>query len=246
MTVRGEDQLAGILRIGRICGRVRDQMLERLEPGLTTGELDAIGRELLEREGARSAPRLAYDFPGDTCISVNEEAAHGIPGSRVFQRGDLVNVDVSAELDGYWADTGASVLVPPASPEHTKLCRFTRRALSQGIRAATAGAPIRAIGKAVEKVARQGGFRVIRQLCGHGVGRSIHEEPQVLNYDEPRLRDRLHEGLVLAVEPFLSTGDGVIHTAPDGWTLRETPGAVNAQYEHTLVITRGKPIIATA
>jgi methionyl aminopeptidase len=246
MTIRGEDELAGILRIGSICGRVRDQMLGRIEPGMTTAELDAIGREQLDRAGARSAPRLAYDFPGDTCISVNEEAAHGIPGSRVLQPGDVVNVDVSAELNGFWADTGATALVPPAAAEHTRLCRSTRRALTHAIRSATAGAPIRAIGKAVEKVAKKAGFSIIRELCGHGVGRAIHEEPQVLNYHQPGLQGLLHDGLVIAVEPFLSTGRGMIETAPDGWTLRETPGAVNAQYEHTLVITQGKPIVATA
>ncbi len=246
MTVCGDEELAGILRIGRICGRVRDGMLERVEPGITTAELDAVGRDLLAGAGARSAPRLAYEFPGDTCISINEEAAHGIPGSRALQPGDVVNIDVSAELDGYWADTGATALVPPAAPEHTRLCRFTRRALSQGIRAATAGAPIRVIGKAVEKAAQQGGFNLIRELCGHCVGRSIHEEPQVLNYDRPDSKGVLHKGLVVTVEPFLTTGLGSIDTAPDGWTLREAPGAVSAQYEHTLVITEGKAIVATA
>ncbi len=247
MTVNSEEDLVKLKRIGRIVALALQEMSQHLAPGVTTRELDDIGRAFLEQNGARSAPELAYHFPGATCISVNEEAAHGIPGERIIQAGDLVNLDVSAELDGYFADTGASFGVPPVSPERQRLCECTRAALRTAINAARAGRPLNVIGQAVESQAQRHGLRVIGALGGHGVGRHLHEEPRsVPNYFDPRDPRRLKEGMVIAIEPFLTTGNGLILESRDGWTLRTADGRPLAQYEHTIVVTRDRPIVLTA
>jgi len=246
MTIENDDDLQGLLRIGRICGEALQHMLGKVEPGITTAQLDDIGKEFLNRHHARSAPILAYKFPGWTCISVNDEAAHGIPGRRVIQPGDVVNLDVSAELDGYWADTAATMIVPPAKPEHKRLLRFTQRALNAGIEVARAGRKMNVIGRTVDDIARRGGYSIIRELPGHGVGRHIHEPPSVYNFYHRGDKTRLTEGLVITIEPFLSMGNGRIYTDDDQWTLRAVDSAVSAQFEHTVVITKEKPILITA
>ena len=246
MTIANQNDLDGILAAGRVVAAVRDAMLAAIEPGMTTAELDAIGGAMLERLGARSAPQVTYEFPGFTCISINEEAAHGVPGARVVQAGDLVNVDVSAELDGYFADTGATGIVPPSTPEKNRLCFATRLALQSAVKEARAGNRLNAIGRAAQRVARSSGFKVIRNLAGHGVGRSLHEEPEaIVGYYEPRDRRVLHEGMVLAIEPFLSTKSSFVEETDDGWTLVGEPGNLSAQYEHTVIVTRGSPIVVT-
>lgn len=214
---------------------------------MTTGELDAIGAAYLSRHGARPAPRLVYSFPGVTCISINDEAAHGIPGDRVIREGDLVNIDVSAELDGYFADTGATVLMPPIDPLKQKLCDYAQAALYHAIDVAQAGQPLNVIGKAVEKQAHEGGFTILRDMCGHGVGRWLHESPRVVPmYHDPRHKTRLTEGLVITIEPFLSNGAKRTVKSDDGWTLRTPNGKLSAQFEHTVVITNDKPLLVTA
>lgn len=246
MSIKSQKDLLALLKIGRIVGLTLRYMQKHLRPGMTTEELDALGAEFLKRHGARSAPQLTYQFPGVTCISINDEAAHGIPGKRVVQPGDLVNIDVSAELDGYFADTSASIPVPPVAPLTQRLCDCTHAALDRAIASAHAGQPLYVIGKAVEKEAKRGNFHIVRDLGGHGVGRSLHESPRsVPNYYEPRLNAVLTEGMVLTIEPFLSTRATHTIQGKDGWTLR-TPNSLVAQYEHTIVITREKPVLVTA
>jgi methionyl aminopeptidase len=246
MTIETQAELDALRRVGAVVARARDLMLAAVQPGVTTAELDAIGRAVLEEAGARSAPRLAYRFPAWTCISVNDELAHGIPCvRRSLRAGDLVNVDVSAELDGWWADTGASIGVGDIRPQLQHLLRSTQAAQQAGMDAARAGEPLRLIGRAVERHARRSGYRVVADLCGHGIGRHIHEQPDVANIEDPRERRRLKEGMVLTVEPFLTPGRGDLVTAADGWTLRTRDGAPGAQFEHTFVVTRGAPIVLT-
>lgn len=247
MTVEGDHDVEGLRRAGRACAEALRVMSGALDPGVTTAELDALGREVLDRHGAASAPQKAYGFPGTTCISVNDALAHGIPSSRrVLRPGDLVNIDVSAELDGYWADTGASFAVGRVSSSRQQLLHATRAAQRDGMRAARAGAPIRNIGKAVLRRARRHHLSVVRTLGGHGVGRHIHEDPHVANHPEPGNRLRLWEGLVITIEPFLTLGATDVVEDDDGWTLRTPDGTVGAQFEHTLVVTRGAPIVVTA
>jgi methionyl aminopeptidase len=247
MTVDGEQDVEGLRLAGRAVAIARDTMLAAVEPGITTADLDAIAREVLHEHGARSAPQLAYGFPGTTCISVNHEAAHGIPSSdRRLRAGDIVNIDVSAELDGYWADTGASAAVGEPTAQIRHLLDATREAQRDGMAAARAGRPLRHIGRAVQRCARRHRLRVIENLCGHGVGRSIHEKPSVPGVEDVRDRTVLWEGLVLAIEPFLSTSATYAIEEDDGWTLSTSDGSLVAQFEHTVIVTNGKPIVLTA
>lgn len=246
MTIDTEDDVIALKRIGKIVSYVLHEMLTAAEPGMTTRELDSLGEKLLERQGARSAPRLTYNFPGATCISINEEAAHGIPGDRVIRPGDVLNVDVSAELGGYFADTGGTRIVPPTNPQKTRLCHATRTALEQAVQQARAGRPINGIGAAIQRVAQTYGFRIIENLGSHGVGRALHEAPEhIPGYFDPADKRRLRDGMVITIEPFLSTRSRVVTEAADGWTLVGVRGNLSAQYEHTMIITRGEPIIVT-
>ncbi len=246
MSIEGPDDLEGLRRIGAVVAAARDAMLREVRAGISTGELDEIGRGVLAAHHARSAPQLAYGFPGTTCISVNAELAHGVPSpKKILREGDLVNVDVSAELDGYWADTGASAPVGMVTQRKRQLIAATRAAQAEGMREAKAGAALSAIGRAVERRARRHGFKVVRSLGGHGVGRHIHEEPHVPCHYDPQATLRLWEGLVMTIEPFLTTGATDIVEGADGWTLSTPDGSIGAQFEHTLVVTKGAPIVLT-
>jgi methionyl aminopeptidase len=249
VTIDNDEDLEGVRRAASVVRQVRDDMVDQVTPGVTTGELDATARDLFRQHGARSAPRLTYRFPGATCISVNDEAAHGVPSlSRHLEAGDLVNIDVSAELDGYFADTGISVPVGSVSPVATRLLDATRLAQRDAMEAARPGARLRDIGRAVQRRARRHGFCVIRELRGHGVGRGLHEAPSVPSVDDGHPSDRgiVREGLVLAIEPFLSVSAHHVVEGADGWTLRTSDGSLVAQFEHTMVVTHGGPLVLTA
>jgi methionyl aminopeptidase len=247
MTIETQADVEALKRVGAVVSSVLKSMLDAIEPGMTTAELDAVGGKLLADQGAHSAPQVMYNFPGTTCISVNEEAAHGIPGARRIQAGDLVNVDVSAELNGDFADTGGTRIVPPTTPVKTRLCHATRMALDAALTQARAGNRINQIGKAIERIAKAHGFKTIKNLAGHGVGRSLHEAPtDIVSFYDPTDRRVLHEGMVIAIEPFLSTKSTIVEETSDGWTLVGARGNLSAQFEHTIIVTRGAPIILTA
>jgi methionyl aminopeptidase len=246
MTIETHDDVVALKRIGGIVSFVLQRMLDAAAPGMTTRELDLLGARLLEEHGARSAPKLAYNFPGTTCISINEEAAHGVPGDRVIRPGDVLNVDVSAELDGYFADTGGTTVVPPTTPQKTRLCHATRTALAEAMKGARAGQPINRIGAAIERTAKAYGFKVIENLGSHGVGRALHEEPEhIAGYFDPSDQRILKEGMVITIEPFLSTRSRSVTESSDGWTLAGARGNLSAQYEHTMIITNGAPVVVT-
>lgn len=247
MQIKNDTDLKAMQRIGQLCGLALKLMLDSAEPGMSTQHLDDIGRNFLEKQGAASAPITAYQFPGYTCISLNDEAAHGIPSTnRIIRAGDLLNVDVSAVLEGYWGDTGASIVVPPTRPDYEKLLKATHQALMMSIEMAVPGQATNAIGKAVEKFAKRNGYRTLRELGGHGVGRHIHETPSIPNYYNKRNKDVLQDGMVITLEPFLNTGRGRIKTDDDGWTLRTVDGSVSAQFEHTVIVNGDNPLLVTA
>lgn len=232
--------------MGQIVARCLQLMHNKMEPGMSTGELDELGGHFLEQEGARSAPRLTYNFPGHTCISVNEEAAHGVPGAKILKAGDLVNIDVSAEFGGYFADTGGSAILPPERKHHRLICDVAKKALELALQEARAGAKLNRIGHAIESEARRHGLTVIENLGSHGVGRALHEEPGFIpGYYDPKDHRVLREKQVITIEPFISTGAREVRENGDGWTLITDPGVFTAQYEHTLVITKGHPIVVT-
>lgn len=247
MTIDTDLDVQGLMAAGRVVANCLVHMQRAAQPGMTTSELDAVGAAYLALHGAESAPMKAYAFPGSTCISVNEEVAHGIPGRRILRAGDLVNIDVSAYLDGYVGDTGGSFVLGAAATDlQARLCAAARRARDEAIQQISVGRELRSIGRTVEGVARSAGFSVIRNLGSHGVGRSLHEEPQfIAGYEDRTDRRRFHEGMVLTVEPFLTTGKMVVREGSDGWTLLNQRGTLSAQYEHTLIVTKGEPIITT-
>ncbi|WP_417450520.1 type I methionyl aminopeptidase [Kordiimonas sp.] len=246
MTVDGPDELEKLKEIGAICRDVLRAMGAAVRPGVTPRELDLMGGKMLEERGAKSAPMLAYDFPGYTCISVGSAIAHGIPDDVPLVDGDLVNIDVSAEKDGFFGDTGASFPVGKVAPELLQLLEATKAAQRKAMFAARAGQPLNVVGRTVEKEARKYGFNIIEGLNGHGVGGWIHEEPTVPNLYHPRDRQKLKEGQVMTIEPFLATCSRTYVEDADGWTLRLANGGFGAQFEHTFVVTKGVPIVLTA
>ncbi|SDD02257.1 methionyl aminopeptidase [Paenibacillus sp. UNCCL117] len=247
MTVESPEDMEALQRIGSIVASTIAEMKRLARPGMSTQELDDIGFRWMEERKARPAPRLAVGFPGATCISINQEAAHGIPGRRKLRAGDVVNIDVSAELNGYYADAGQSfVLEPGGSSRLTYLCEHTRLTMMKVISQLRAGVKLNTVGKIIEEEALAGGFSVIRNLCSHGVGRSLHEEPrQILPVYDPHDKRKLLEGQVITIEPFLSTGAKFAYEAGDGWTLRVPDDFFVAQYEHTIIVTKQQPIIVT-
>ena len=247
MTIDNDNDLEALKRIGAIVAQTLQTMGKALEPGMTTRELDEIGRALLEREGAQPAPALTYNFPGATCISVFPDIAHGIPTDRVLKAGDLVNIDVSAELHGYFADTGASFALTPVAKRIEKLTSDGKRAMWSGINSVRAGARLGDIGSAIEKFADKNGYSLIRNLASHGVGRGLHEDPtSIPTWHEPGERRRIHEGMVFTIEPFLSMGSEWAVEGGDEWTLRADTGRPTVQYEHTLVATKRGAVVLTA
>lgn len=245
MTITHQDDLDGLQAIGRIVANTLQAMVKAMVPGMTTRELDDIGRRFLEREGAVSAPQSSYDFPGATCISINEEIAHGIPGDRVIAHGDLINIDVSASKGGYFADTGASYWVGDTTPSLERLCRDGKRAMELGVAQVRADQPLAGIGNAIGRFAAQHGYTLVRNLASHGVGRSLHEYPEEIATWSNRDKRRITKGLVLTVEPFLSQGAKWAMDGVDGWTLYSKPRAAVVQFEHTVVATSAGPIVVT-
>ena len=247
MIIRSEKDQAGMLAVSQACAIARQAMLEAIEVGITTLELDEIARKVLKEHDALSAPEHFYDFPGCTCISVNEVVAHGIPSGYQLQEGDKVNVDVSAILDGYCGDTGATVFVGETTKRRAKLLRASEDALRAGILEARAGNQLNRIGGAIFQEARKHGFTVIKNLCGHGIGKSLHEEPnEIMNYLERTQKYRLPEGVILAIETFISESDEVVYEGSDGWTLTTQKKSWVTQFEHTIQVTKEGPKILTA
>jgi methionyl aminopeptidase len=246
MTADSEKDIQYLKAIGRICAETLRKMMSATRAGMTTRELDEIGRALLEAEGARSAPQVAYNFPGATCISVSPVIAHGIPDDHILQEGELIHIDVSAELDGYFADTGGSLVVSKRERNLEKLLDATRATLAKTLHAVKAGNPLNGIGRTIQNEARKRGYGVIYDLTSHGIGRGLHESPAgITNYYNPNDQRILSDGLVLAIEPFLTTGMGRVIEGRDGWALRTTDGAIAAQFEHTVIVTGNEPIILT-
>jgi methionyl aminopeptidase len=246
MTADSQKDIQHLKAIGRICAETLRRMMGATRAGMTTRELDEVGRHFLETEGARSAPQVTYNFPGATCISVSPVIAHGIPNQHVLQDSELIHIDVSAELDGYYADTGASLVVSKRKRNLQRLLDATKATLAKALHAAKAGSSLNGIGRAVQNEARKRGYNVIYDLTGHGIGHSLHESPkEILNYYNPNDQRILHDGLVLAIKPFLTTGVGRVIEEGDGWSLRTSDRAIAAQFEHTIVVTRDEPIILT-
>jgi methionyl aminopeptidase len=246
VSIKTTAEFEGLRRIGRIVRIALDRMAAQVQPGITTAELEDVGARTLAEFGAESSPPKVYGFPGVVCISVNDEAIHGVPGDRVVRSGDLVKLDLTAQKDGFVADAAVTVRAGEVSSEADGLLRCAQKAFRQGAKAATAGNRVYDIGRAVEREVKSSGFSVMRELCGHGVGRTIHEEPSVPNFYDKRFRSRLNEGLVITIEPIIAAGSGRGQLLSDGWTIGTADQTLSAHYEHTLVITKSEPVLLTA
>lgn len=246
MSIETPEELERLRAAGRVVAQAIRVMRRSVRPGVTTGELDQIGGRVFRRCGARSGPQLDYGFPGVNCISVNDEAVHGIPGRRRLRRGDLVKLDVTAELDGFYADACVSVPVGQASSSTLGLVAAAQAGLKQALVVAHTGTPINHIGSAVEQTVSGRGYAVCPELMGHGIGRRIHEDPQIPNHYDARRSRQLTDGLVITIEPIISAGTGTVRQSRDGWTIKTADGALSAHAEHTVVITDDAPLILTA
>jgi methionyl aminopeptidase len=245
VTIDSKGDLVGMRAVGRLVGRALQEMKNALRPGMTTAQLDDIGAAFLRKHGARSAPQLTYNFPGFNCISVNDEIVHGVPGPRRIVGGDVVKIDVTAELDGLIADSAISVLVPPISPRGLRLVRCARSAFDRALSRAAAELRIAELGRTVEDEVNRWGHSVVRDMTGHGVGRALHEEPAVPNFYSPFIPGRLAEGMVIALEPIISERPTALVEGDDGWTIRTANGCLAAHHEHTIVIREGGAEVLT-
>ncbi|WP_210489393.1 type I methionyl aminopeptidase [Rufibacter aurantiacus] len=247
MSITSESELIGMQRISEVVALTLKQMRNYAQPGMTTKDLDNFGGALLKQYGAKSAPALSYGFPGWTCISLNNEIAHGIPSDKkVLQEGDLINIDVSAELDGFWADNGGSFVLGQDIYHHQPLVDASKKILRKAIDHIKGGVRIAEIGRLIENEANKAGYKVIKNLTGHGIGRQLHEEPsEIANYYDRLNLKRFRKNSVVAIETFISTNSTIANTMKDGWTLVGNRGGFVTQHEHTIVITDGKPIILT-
>jgi methionyl aminopeptidase len=246
VSIETKAELEGLRAAGRVVAAALRAMRRAVRPGVSTRQLDDVARRVFADAGARSGPQLDYGFPGVCCISVNDEAVHGIPGSRRLRDGDLVKLDVTAELRGFYADACDTVLVGRTRGRDAGLIATARHALASGLGAARAGAPLNAIGMAIEQTVVERGYMVCSELMGHGIGRRIHEPPRVPNCYMPGLTEPLGDGLVVTIEPIISAGSGQVRPSKDGWTVLTADGARSAHVEHTVVIRDGAPLILTA
>lgn len=247
MSITREAEFIGIKKVSEVVATTLKEMRNFAKPGMSTKELDEYGGNLLCSFGAKSAPAISYEFPGYTCISVNNEIAHGIPAeNKILQEGDLINIDVSAELDGFWADNGGSFVLGNDIHNHQQLVNASKRILQKAIYNIKGGVRIAEIGRLIETEAKKSGYKVIKNLTGHGIGRKLHEEPyEIANYYDRFNFSRFKKNSVVAVETFIATNSTIANTMNDGWTLVGNKGGFVAQHEHTIVITDGEPIILT-
>jgi methionyl aminopeptidase len=245
MSVDTPEELAAMKAVGRVVAQTLRELRRRVRPGVTTAELDAEAAKIFAAHGARSGPQLDYNFPGTICISIGDEAVHGVPGPRRVREGELVKLDVTAELDGFYADACRTVVAGRGRPRDERLVAAAEQGLAAGMRAARAGRPLRGIGRAVQETVERRGFSVCGALAGHGIGRRIHEDPTVFSIDVPGRSPKLREGLVITIEPIIAAGRGdIVEDGP--WLIRTADGSPSAHAEHTLVVQDGAPLVLTA
>ena len=247
IALKNDEEIAAIARAGRILGALFRELAPRVLPGVSTAELDVFAEEFIRsHESAVPAFKGLYGFPATLCTSINEEVVHGIPSSkRVLRAGDIVSVDAGVKLDGWYADAARTYAVGDVDPETARLLAVTQEALAAGIQQARSGRRLGDVGRAIQDVAENAGFGVVRDLVGHGIGREPHEEPQVPNYGTPGRGLRLQAGLVLAIEPMVNAGAVGVRTLGDRWTVVSVDGSKSAHFEHTVAITDNGPRILT-
>jgi methionyl aminopeptidase len=246
MSIESAEELAGMERAGKVTRAVLNAMKAAVRPGISTRQLDEVGAYAMRGLGGRSAPKLVYAFPGESCISVNEEIVHGVPGERKLLDGDLVKLDVTVEVGGFMADACETVCVGSVKQEGKRLVDCVMRAFQSGLSTVRPGARAFDIGKAIYKTVTATGYSVVRDLSGHGIGRTIHERPTIPNQFDPRCSDILTEGLVFTIEPIIAVGTSRSVTLKDGWTIRTRDRSLAAHHEHTVLVTKDGARLLTA
>ncbi|MFZ5980658.1 MAG: type I methionyl aminopeptidase [Candidatus Zixiibacteriota bacterium] len=241
--LKNKEQIEILRRAGRVVSQTLDMVAEVLKPGMTTGELDALIEEFIISRGAVPGFKNYQGYPASACISINEEVVHGIPGKRVINEGDIVSVDVGSIVDDYYGDSARTYAVGEITKEKRRLMDVTYKSLMAGIDKARKGHKLGEISAAVQKIAEDAGYGVVRQLVGHGIGRHMHEEPQVPNYGSPEEGPVLEVGTVIAIEPMVNMGTYNVKTMPDGWTVVTADGMPSAHFEHTVAVTDNGPDI---
>jgi methionyl aminopeptidase len=247
MSITKEAELTGMKKVSEAVAHTLKEMRNYAQPGMTTKQLDNYGAKILLDFGARSAPHLTYRFPGWTCISVNNEFCHGVPSNKkILKEGDLINIDVSAELGGFWSDNGNSFVLGKDVNHHQQLVDASKQILHKAIYSIKDNVLISDIGHLIETEAKKRDYKVIKNLTGHGVGKSLHEEPcEIANFRDPHNLTRFRKNTVVAIETFISTTSTYAETSNDGWTMVGDKGGFMAQHEHTIIVTEGEPIILT-
>lgn len=246
IVIKTEEQIAGIRRSCRLTSEILDRLEERIRPGVTTGEIDAWVHEYIVAHGAVPAPLNYRGFPKSVCTSLNEVICHGIPGERVLQEGDILNVDVTTILDGYYGDSSRMFLIGEVSEEARRLVRVTRECLYRSIDQVKPGNRLGDIGHAIQEHAERHGYSVVRTFVGHGVGLEFHEPPDVRHYGQPGTGQLLRPNMVFTIEPMINTGDYRARILEDGWTAVTVDGGLSAQWEHTVRVTETGCEILTA
>jgi methionyl aminopeptidase len=244
--LRGREEVEAIRVAARLVAETLDLVGKHVRPGVTTAELDRLAEEYIRSHGGRPAFKGYRGFPASICPSVNDEVVHAIPGPRVLREGDIVGIDVGVEKDGFYGDSATTFPVGKVSETAERLLAVTRDALMSGIAQARAGNRVGDISHAIQTYAERHGFSVVRALVGHGIGREMHEEPQVPNYGPPDRGPRLMVGQVLAIEPMLNAGDHEVITQEDGWTVVTKDGSLSAHFEHTVAVGVDGPDILSA
>lgn len=243
--IKTKEEVEVMRRAGRVVAEVLDMVEETIEPGMTTGRLDMLIEDFIRSRGAIPGFKNYQGFPASACISINDEVVHGIPGKRVIMEGDIVSVDVGSIVDGFYGDSARTYAIGKVSEEKLRLMENTQKSLAAGIDKAQKGNKLGEISAAVQAVAEAEGYGVVRQLVGHGIGRNMHEEPQVPNFGSSNDGPVLKIGMVLAIEPMINLGTYQVKTLPDGWTIVTADGKASAHYEHTIAITDDRPDILT-
>ncbi len=245
IVLKSRDEIEVMRRAGRVVARTLDLVGRVIKPGMTTAELDALIEEFIRSEGAIPGFKNYQGYPGSACVSIDDEVVHGIPGKRVIKEGEIVSVDVGSIVDEFYGDSARTFAIGEISPEKAKLMEYTQKALMAGIDKARKDNKLGAISEAVQKVAESQGYGVVRQLVGHGIGRKMHEEPQVPNFGSSNEGPVLKTGMVIAIEPMINMGTYEVKTMPDGWTVVTADGQPSAHFEHTVAITDNGPDILT-
>ncbi|ACX52598.1 methionine aminopeptidase, type I [Ammonifex degensii KC4] len=242
---KSERELQYMREAGRIVALTLQELEKAIRPGVTTKELDSLAEEFIRRQGAKPAFKGLYGFPASICTSINEEVVHGIPGPRRLREGDIISIDVGTEVEGYHGDGAWTFPVGEISEEAARLLEVTREALYRGIEKAVAGNRLSDISYAIQTYVESHGFSVVRDFVGHGIGRRMHEEPQVPNFGPPGRGPRLEEGMTLAIEPMVNAGTCEVEVLPDNWTVVTKDRRLSAHFEHTIAVRKTRAEILT-